>query len=142
MPEDSSHPSPTATISQAAQATGRRKTSVARVHLRPGKGEAKVNGRPLDEYFPTEDLQNHALESIRFVSRQKQFDLEISAQGGGLNSQAGAIRHGIARALQRAEPDLRAALKKAGYLTRDPRMKERKKSGQPGARRRFQFSKR
>ncbi|NUN93527.1 MAG: 30S ribosomal protein S9 [Verrucomicrobiae bacterium] len=142
MPEDSSPPSSPSTASQAVHATGRRKTSVARVRLRPGKGDARVNGRPLNQYFPTEDLQNHALESLRSVSRQKQFDLEISAHGGGLNSQAGAIRHGIARALQRAEPDLRAALKKAGYLTRDPRMKERKKSGQPGARRRFQFSKR
>jgi small subunit ribosomal protein S9 len=142
MPDDTPKtPAPQAP-GQAFQATGRRKTSVARVRLLPGSGEAKVNGRPLEQYFPTEDLQNHALESIRCVSRQKQFNLEISATGGGLNSQAGAVRHGIARALLRAEPDLRATLKKAGFLTRDPRMKERKKSGQPGARRRFQFSKR
>lgn len=130
------------TASGPFQATGRRKTSVARTRLFPGDGTAKVNGRPLAQYFPTEDLQNHALESIRAVSLQKQFNLEISAKGGGLNSQAGAVRHSIARALLRVDPSLRAVLKKAGYLTRDPRMKERKKPGQPGARRRFQFSKR
>jgi small subunit ribosomal protein S9 len=124
------------------QATGRRKTSVARARLFPGSGEAKVNGRPLAQYFPTEDLQNHALESIRSVSLQKQFNIEITAKGGGLNSQAGAVRHSIARALLHVDSNLRAALKKSGYLTRDPRMRERKKPGQPGARRRFQFSKR
>ncbi|MCC7517772.1 MAG: 30S ribosomal protein S9 [Verrucomicrobiae bacterium] len=142
MSEASSKPISSSTDSRVVQATGRRKTSVARVRLLPGNGEAKVNGRRFEQYFPTEDLQNHALESLRSVSRQKQFNLDIRTTGGGLNSQAGAVRHGIARALLRAEPDLRPVLKKAGFLTRDPRMKERKKSGQPGARRRFQFSKR
>jgi small subunit ribosomal protein S9 len=107
-----------------------------------GSGKVEINGRPVEEYLPTEDLQNHALESIRSVEKQKDFDLQILAHGGGLNSQAGAIRHAISRVLIRNETELRAPLKKAGFLTRDPRMKERKKPGQPGARRRFQFSKR
>ena len=123
-------------------ATGRRKSSVARVRLFPGKGDVQINGRSLETYLPTEDLQNHALESIRSVNRQKDFDLQILTNGGGLNSQAGAIRHAVSRALIIADPALRAPLKKSGFLTRDPRMKERKKPGQPGARRRFQFSKR
>jgi small subunit ribosomal protein S9 len=125
-----------------ATATGRRKCSVARVRLLNGSGKVEINGRPVEEYLPTEDLQNLALESIRSVEKQKDFDLQILAHGGGLNSQAGAIRHAISRALIRNETELRAPLKKAGFLTRDPRMKERKKPGQPGARRRFQFSKR
>ncbi len=123
-------------------ATGRRKTSVARVRLVPGTGKFVINGRDLEAYFATEDLQNHALESIRSINRQKDFDVDVLAHGGGLNSQAGAVRHGISRALLRVDAALRAPLKKSGFLTRDPRMKERKKTGQPGARRRFQFSKR
>jgi small subunit ribosomal protein S9 len=123
-------------------ATGRRKTSVARVRLLPGKGNIEINGRPLEVYLPTEDLQNHALESIRSVNRLKEFDLQVLAHGGGLNSQAGAIRHAVSRALILHDSTLRAPLKKSGFLTRDPRMRERKKPGQPGARRRFQFSKR
>jgi small subunit ribosomal protein S9 len=123
-------------------ATGRRKTSVARAFIATGTGKVEINGRPLATYLPTEDLQNHALESIRSVSRNKDFDLTVLAHGGGLNSQAGAIRHAISRVLLLVDPSLRAPLKKAGFLTRDPRMKERKKPGQPGARRRFQFSKR
>lgn len=123
-------------------ATGRRKTSIARARLLDGAGEVRINGRKLEEYLPTEDLQNLALQSIRSVNRQKEFKIEILADGGGLNSQAGAIRHAISRALIVADPALRAPLKKAGFLTRDPRMHERKKPGQPGARRRFQFSKR
>ncbi len=125
-----------------ALATGRRKSSVARARLFHGSGKIEVNGRPIETYLPTEDLQNHALESIRSASKQKEFDLLILAQGGGLNSQAGAIRHAISRALIINDPTLRGPLKKLGFLTRDPRMKERKKPGQPGARRRFQFSKR
>lgn len=125
-----------------ALATGRRKTSVARARLFAGSGNVEINGRKIENYLPTEDLRNHALESIRSVSKDKEFDLLILAHGGGLNSQAGAIRHAISRALIINEPALRGALKKDGFLTRDPRMKERKKSGQPGARRRFQFSKR
>jgi small subunit ribosomal protein S9 len=123
-------------------ATGRRKTSIARARLLNGSGEVQINGRKLEEYLPTEDLQNLALESIRSVNLQKEFDVEIIATGGGLNSQAGAIRHAISRALIINDPALRAPLKKSGFLTRDPRMRERKKPGQPGARRRFQFSKR
>ncbi len=125
-----------------AIAIGRRKTSVARIRLTAGSGKVVINGRPIETYLPTEDLQNHALEAIRSVSKQKDFDVTILADGGGLNSQAGAIRHGISRALIITDAALRAPLKKAGYLTRDQRMKERKKPGQPGARRRFQFSKR
>jgi small subunit ribosomal protein S9 len=130
------------TASPLALATGRRKSSIARVRVHTGSGKIAINGRPLETYLPTEDLQNHALESIRSVSKQKDYDIEILADGGGLNSQAGAIRHAISRALIEIDLNLRAPLKKAGFLTRDPRMKERKKSGQPGARRRFQFSKR
>jgi small subunit ribosomal protein S9 len=123
-------------------ATGRRKTSIARARLSSGSGEVQINGRKLEEYLPTEDLQNLALQSIRSVNLQKEFNIEILADGGGLNSQAGAIRHAISRALIVSDPALRAPLKKSGFLTRDPRMRERKKPGQPGARRRFQFSKR
>jgi len=130
---------PSSTI---AFATGRRKSSVARVRLLTGSGKVEINGRPLEVYLATEDLQNHALQSIRSVEKQKEFDIQVLANGGGLNSQAGAIRHAISRALIVTDSTLRAPLKKAGFLTRDPRMKERKKSGQPGARRRFQFSKR
>ncbi len=132
----------TTAIAPIASATGRRKTSVARVRLLPGDGKIEINGRPVDNYLPTEDLQNHALESIRSVNKEKEFNIQVLAHGGGLNSQAGAIRHGISRALLVVDPALRAPLKKSGFLTRDPRMKERKKAGQPGARRRFQFSKR
>jgi small subunit ribosomal protein S9 len=122
--------------------TGRRKSSTARVRLIAGSGKVEINGRPLATYLPTEDLQNHALESIRSVNLLKDFDIQVLADGGGLNSQAGAIRHAVSRALIITDPALRAPLKKSGFLTRDPRMKERKKPGQPGARRRFQFSKR
>jgi small subunit ribosomal protein S9 len=125
-----------------ALTVGRRKSSVARIRLINGSGKVEINGRTMETYLPTEDLRNHALESIRSVSKQKDFDLQILAHGGGLNSQAGAIRHGISRALIVVDSTLRGPLKKAGFLTRDPRMKERKKPGQPGARRRFQFSKR
>ena len=123
-------------------ATGRRKNAVARVRILPGTGQVLINRRPLENYLPTEELQGHALQSIRSVNKEKEFDIRVLAHGGGLNGQAGAIRHAITRALTLADPALRAPLKKAGFLTRDPRMKERKKPGQPGARRRFQFSKR
>lgn len=123
-------------------ATGRRKTSVARVRLIPGSGKIEINGHSLEKHLPTEELQTQALQSIRHVNRQKEFDIFILLSGGGLNSQAGAIRHAISRALIKADTELRGTLKKAGFLTRDPRMRERKKPGQPGARRRFQFSKR
>lgn len=123
-------------------ATGRRKNAVARVRLLPGTGQVQINERLIGNYLPTEELQGHALQSIRSVNKEKEFDIHILAHGGGLNGQAGAIRHAITRALTLADPALRGPLKKAGFLTRDPRMKERKKPGQPGARRRFQFSKR
>ncbi len=123
-------------------ATGRRKSAVARVRLVPGSGKTEINRCPLESYLHTEDLQSHALQSLRLVNKQKEFDIYILAHGGGLNGQAGAIRHAVSRALILVDPSLRGVLKKAGFLTRDPRMKERKKAGQPGARRRFQFSKR
>ena len=123
-------------------AVGRRKSAVARIRLLAGTGKIEVNGKPINDYLPTEDLRNHALESLRLLNKQKEFDAYILAHGGGLNGQAGAIRHAFSRALTLADPALRAPLKEKGFLTRDPRMKERKKPGQPGARRRFQFSKR
>ncbi len=129
--------SPASTI-----ATGRRKSSVARVRLLPGTGKVEINGRAMETYLPTEELQHHALESIRAVDKHKDFNISVLARGGGLNSQAGAIRHAVSRALIFSDASLRGTLKKMGFLTRDPRMKERKKPGQPGARRRFQFSKR
>jgi small subunit ribosomal protein S9 len=130
------------TASPSPFATGRRKTSVARARLTAGTGKIEINGRTLENYLPSEDLQNHALQSLRALNKQKDFDIEVLAHGGGLNSQAGAIRHAISRALIVTDSAQRAPLKKLGFLTRDPRMKERKKPGRPGARRRFQFSKR
>ncbi len=131
-----------ASSSNVLLATGRRKSSVARARLLTGTGQLKINGRSLEAYFPTEELQNRTTESIRAVEKQKNFDIQVLVNGGGPNSQAEAVRHAISRALLLAEPSLRGPLKKQGFLTRDPRMKERKKPGQPGARRRFQFSKR
>ncbi len=123
-------------------ATGRRKTSVARVQMKPGTGVITVNDWPYDDYFPTITQQNGVLFPFLAANRIKQYDLHINANGGGIAGQVGAIRLAIARALIQIDPDLRPALKKEGLLRRDPRMKERKKSGQPGARKRFQFSKR
>jgi len=123
-------------------ATGRRKTAVARVRLTPGTGKIEVNGRPFEEYFPTTPLQNTVLAPLTLTKLINSFDVSVSTNGGGPNGQAGAVRLGVARALILADPTLRPALKTEGYLMRDPRMKERKKSGQPGARKRFQFSKR
>ncbi len=122
--------------------TGRRKTSVARVFLRPGQGEMKVNGRALDAYFMTESMRAQVRHPLQVVEMLDKFDVLINVSGGGGNGQAGAARLGIARALLRFNPELRPALKKMGFLTRDSRMKERKKYGQKGARKRFQFSKR
>jgi small subunit ribosomal protein S9 len=130
------------TSSDTLLATGRRKSAVARVKLKPGSGNYVVNNRPLNEYLPTEELREHALQSMRASNKEKEYDAYILTLGGGLNGQAGAIRLGLTRALILAEPTLRGPLKKEGFLTRDPRMRERKKPGQPGARRRFQFSKR
>lgn len=123
-------------------ATGRRKTSVARVRLRPGEGKLTVNGRPAEEYFPVESMRLQIFQPFQVAGMEGKFDVIAKTAGGGLSGQAGAIRLGIARALALMDINLRPTLKKAGLLTRDPRMKERKKSGQPGARKRFQFSKR
>jgi small subunit ribosomal protein S9 len=122
--------------------TGRRKRSVARVFLRPGSGKITVNGRPVDNYFPTEAGRLPVVQPLRTVEMTDRFDILILANGGGVAGQAGAIRLGIARALVEFNAELRGALKKAGLLTRDPRQHERKKYGQKGARKRFQFSKR
>jgi len=126
----------------ANSATGRRKTAVARVRLIPGTGKIEVNGRPFEEYFPTTALQNTVLAPLTLTNLVNTYDVSVNTNGGGANGQAGAVRLGISRALLLVDINLRAALKAEGYLTRDPRMKERKKSGQPGARKRFQFSKR
>ena len=123
-------------------ATGRRKTAIARVRLSKGSGKITVNGREFADYFPTTDLRLIVEAPFKAVEGVGQYDVVALCEGGGVPGQAGALRHGIARALIQADENLRAVLKKAGFLTRDPRMKERKKPGQPGARRRFQFSKR
>ena len=122
--------------------TGRRKTSTARVHLRQGAGAITVNNRPLDEYFGNEVLKMIIKQPLSLTETNDRFDIVVIVDGGGPSGQAGAIRHGISRALQVYNTELRKRLKKAGLLTRDPRMKERKKYGQRGARARFQFSKR
>ena len=123
-------------------ATGRRKTSVARVRMVAGTGKIDINGRSFEEYFPTAPLQNTVLQPLQTVKQVNAYDIFINATGGGASGQAGAARLAIARALLQVDNDLRAGLKTEGLLRRDPRMKERKKSGQPGARKRFQFSKR
>ena len=123
-------------------ATGRRKNAVARLRMTAGSGKIEINGRPFEEYFKTVQLQNAVLKPFEVAQTMNTFDLRVNAHGGGVNGQAGAIRLAAARALIETNPELRAALKAEGLLTRDPRVKERKKSGQPGARKRFQFSKR
>ena len=122
--------------------TGRRKTSVARVFLRPGNGQVTVNGRPLNDYFTTETARAMVRQPLLATETADKFDVLILTQGGGFTGQAGAIRLGIARALTEFNSELRGRLKEAGFLTRDPRSHERKKYGQKGARKRFQFSKR
>jgi small subunit ribosomal protein S9 len=122
--------------------TGRRKSSVARIFLRPGKGEITVNGRAFENYFPTEGTRAVVRQSLAAAESADKFDVLILANGGGVVGQAGACRLGIARALVEFNAELRPRLKKLGYLTRDPRKHERKKYGQKGARKRFQFSKR
>lgn len=122
--------------------TGRRKTSVARVYLRPGTGKITVNKIGIDEYFPMETLKVIARQPLELTGNSSKYDIKVKVSGGGFTGQAGAIRHGVARALLNADSDLRPALKKAGFLTRDPRMKERKKYGLKKARRAPQFSKR
>ena len=122
--------------------TGRRKTAVARVRLAAGSGKFTVNGRTLDKYFLTETQRTQVLLPLSLTATASKFDVRVNVSGGGPNGQAGAVRHGIARALLVADANLRPALKAEGLLTRDPRMRERKKYGQPGARKRFQYSKR
>jgi small subunit ribosomal protein S9 len=122
--------------------TGRRKTSTARVYLRPGTGNIIVNKRDFNAYFPNEALQMIIRQPLRLTDTAAKFDILVNVDGGGTAGQAGAVRHGITRALMEYNADLRPALKKAGLITRDPRQKERKKYGQKGARARFQFSKR
>ncbi|MCR5281855.1 MAG: 30S ribosomal protein S9 [Lachnospiraceae bacterium] len=122
--------------------TGRRKKSIARVYLKPGKGEILVNKRSLDEYFGMETLKVIVRQPLVATETTDKFDILVNVKGGGFTGQAGAIRHGIARALLTVDNDYRPVLKKAGYLTRDPRMKERKKYGLKAARRAPQFSKR
>ncbi|HOW68315.1 MAG TPA: 30S ribosomal protein S9 [Candidatus Paceibacterota bacterium] len=123
-------------------ATGRRKTAVARVRMASGSGKITVNGRAMETYFVVEDQRSLVVQPLARTESLSKYDIRINVCGGGLIGQAGAVRHGIARALQIADPNLRPTLKSAGLLTRDSRKKERKKYGQPGARKRFQFSKR
>jgi len=121
---------------------GRRKTATARVRLTRGTGVVLVNGSEPLAYFKTDEFTNSALSPLKTVEMADQVDITIKAQGGGLNGQAGAVRLGIARALEKLNADLRVPLKQEGHMKRDPRSRERKKAGQPGARKRFQFSKR
>ncbi|MGA2631758.1 MAG: 30S ribosomal protein S9 [Terriglobia bacterium] len=124
------------------RATGRRKTSVARVILRPGEGKVVVNDRPVEQYFLSEAVRQELQQPLAETEQAGKFDVMINASGGGIHGQAGAARLGIARALIIFNPELRSRLRQGGFLTRDPRAKERKKYGQKGARKRFQFSKR
>jgi small subunit ribosomal protein S9 len=122
--------------------TGRRKTSVARVRLSSGSGKVTVNGRAFENYFPTDSLRMVVQQPLVLTGTADKYDVRVNVTGGGPTGQAGAVRHGISRALLLVDAALRPSLKAEGLLTRDPRMKERKKYGQPGARKRFQFSKR
>ncbi|MFH2064056.1 MAG: 30S ribosomal protein S9 [Pseudomonadota bacterium] len=123
-------------------ATGKRKNAIARTWLTPGKGEIFVNERPIDEYFTIETSKITLIQPLIITENLKTFDIKVKVKGGGISGQAGAVRHGITKALILSDPDLRGVLKKAGFVKRDPRVKERKKYGQKGARARFQFSKR
>jgi len=127
---------------QIQTATGRRKEAVARVRLQPGTGVITVNKRPIDAYFGRETSKMILVEPLKLLEQHDKLDIAVNVCGGGLSGQAGAIRHGITRALVEYNPEFRPALKKAGFLTRDARVVERKKYGRPGARKRFQFSKR
>lgn len=122
--------------------TGRRKTSVARVLIKPGEGKIMVNGKPAENYFKRDTLQMVIKQPLEMAQATDKFDISVNVEGGGISGQAGAVRHGITRALLQFDEELRAKLKKSGFLTRDSRAKERKKYGQRGARARFQFSKR
>jgi len=124
------------------KATGRRKTATVSIQLSKGTGDIKVNGKDLEEYFTTNPMRETAIASLTALNVQREYNVVARAAGGGLSGQAGAMRHALARALCKENAENRAKLKDLGYLTRDPRAKERKKTGQPGARKRFQFSKR
>jgi small subunit ribosomal protein S9 len=124
------------------QSTGRRKAAIARVRLRPGNGTIVVNGRPVDDYFPSATHRMILTEPLRLVEKAEDYDIDASLDGGGVSGQAGALRLGIARSLAELEPELRATLKRAGFLTRDPREKEQKKYGLKKARKAPQYSKR
>jgi small subunit ribosomal protein S9 len=124
------------------RATGKRKSAIARVTLKPGTGEYTINGKSLNEYFPRATLQTKARRPLEIVGQQDRMDVVAKIHGGGVSAQAGALRHGITRALVEADPNLRGELKRRGFLTRDPRVKERKKAGLKKARKRPQFSKR
>lgn len=131
-----------ATVVERFYGTGRRKTSIARVWIRPGAGRFVINRRTFEDYFPRETLRMIIAQPLQVTNTAGQFDVLATVIGGGPTGQAGAVRHGLARALVRFDENLRQVLKKAGLLTRDPRMRERKKYGQPGARQKFQYSKR
>jgi len=122
--------------------TGRRKESVARVFVRAGSGKFTVNGRGVEQYFPNHAWKHDATEPLKFTNLADQVDVVVSARGGGVGGQSGAVRMGLSRAIARFNPELRSSLRTNGFLTRDSRMKERKKYGQKGARKRFQFTKR
>ncbi|MFC1881909.1 30S ribosomal protein S9 [Thermodesulfobacteriota bacterium] len=123
-------------------ATGRRKTAISRTWMKPGSGEIIINNRPVEEYFPIEATREELIQPFKVTNTLGSYDIRATVGGGGIVGQAGAVRHGITRALVSMNPDFRLSLKKAGFIKRDPRVKERKKYGQKGARARFQFSKR
>ncbi len=127
---------------QRYYATGKRKSAIARVYMKAGNGNIVVNKRSYDEYFTRPSLKMVIKQPLEITGKKDQFDLYVNVSGGGVAGQAGAVKHGISKALLEYDAELRAVLKKAGFLTRDARIKERKKYGQPGARKRFQFSKR
>lgn len=131
-----------ATDTEKIKAAGRRKNAVAAVQLKNGDGKMSVNGRAFQDYFTCESMRAFALQPLKLANAESKFDVRVSVAGGGQVGQAGALRHALARALVKADASLKEVLKNSGFLTRDARMKERKKSGQPGARKRFQFSKR
>lgn len=130
------------TQSNQLWATGRRKAAVARIRLSNGTGKITVNGRSFENYFSTETLRNNATAPLAVTEATSKYDVLVNVSGGGPTGQAGAVRHGLARALLKADANLRSTLKSRGFLTRDSRVRERKKYGQPGARKRFQYSKR
>lgn len=123
-------------------ATGKRKNAVARTWITPGKGDIIINDKPMDDYFRIESNKRNLIQPLVLTDNREAFDVKVKVKGGGISGQAGAVRHGITRALLLADPELRQVLKKAGFVRRDSRVKERKKYGQKGARARFQFSKR